>query len=261
MTTDNIFPADDDIQKNLLQVRARIQHACDRFNRDAAQVSLLAVSKTKPGSMIESALRLGQVDFGENYLQEALEKITASRYWETNKKGDQDSQPAPLNKPVWHYIGAIQSNKTRQIAEHFDWVHTVSSSKIARRLSEQRPSHLSPLDIMLQVNIDSEPTKSGIKDNELHDLINLMLPLTGIRLRGLMTIPAPSSDIEAQRQPFAKLRELKEQCISHFQDDLKYFDQLSMGMTGDLEAAVAEGATWLRIGTAIFGAREQPRPG
>jgi pyridoxal phosphate enzyme (YggS family) len=247
MTQDNIQSTDNEIRKSLASVQIRIRTACNRFNRDPTQISLLAVSKTKPISMIESALRLGQTDFGENYLQDALEKIAAFK--------DQENLSSLTHKPIWHYIGAIQSNKTRPIAEHFDWVHTVSSSKVARRLSDQRPSNLAPLKIMLQVNIDNEPTKFGIKPEELHELISVIAPLPGVSLRGLMAIPAPSTTLESQRLPFQALRELKEDCRSHFPNELKCFDHLSMGMTGDLDAAVAEGTTWLRIGTAIFGAR------
>jgi len=256
MTINKLQAAENDIHNNLAQVKTRIRDACLRFNRDPAQVSLLAVSKTKPRSMIESALGVGQFDFGENYLQEALEKITAFRDISTN----QTNPVAPAQIPHWHYIGAIQSNKTRSIAENFDWVHTVSNGKVARRLSDQRPSHLPPLEVMLQVNIDAEPTKAGVAAEDLADLIIDVLPLSGIRLRGLMAIPSPAADFEIQRQPFARLHALQDQCATRFQNDLQCFDQLSMGMTGDLEAAIAEGATWLRIGTAIFGAREQQPP-
>jgi len=232
-----------DIQANLQKVRLGIKLACEKFGRDPANVALLAVSKTKPVSMIASAIALGQTDFGENYLQDALTKIEEI-------KGH--TKPP---KPVWHYIGAIQSNKTRSIAEHFDWVHTVSSHKIAKRLSDQRPSHMPPLNILLQVNIDAEPTKSGVRPEQLLELTRTLLPLTGIQLRGLMVIPAPNSEFKLQRAPFKALGDLKQQCIAEFGSNLEQFDQLSMGMTGDLEAAIAEGATWLRIGTAIFGER------
>ena len=233
----------EDIQANLENVRLGIKLACEKFGRDPDHVALLAVSKTKPLSMIASAIALGQIHFGENYLQDALTKIAEIK--------DQ----AKLPKPIWHYIGAIQSNKTRPIAEHFDWVHTVSSHKIAKRLSDQRPSHMPPLNILLQVNIDAEPTKSGVKPEQLLELIRAILQLPGIQLRGLMAIPAPASEFELQRAPFKALGDLKQQCIAELGSELQGFDQLSMGMTGDLEAAIAEGATWLRIGTAIFGER------
>jgi len=233
----------EDIQANLQKVRLGIKLACEKFGRDPDHVALLAVSKTKPVSMIESAIALGQTHFGENYLQDALTKI------------EEIKNQAKLPKPIWHYIGAIQSNKTRPIAEHFDWVHTVSSHKIAKRLSDQRPSHMQPLNILLQVNIDAEPTKSGVKPEQLLELIQTILELPGIQLRGLMAIPAPASEFELQRAPFKALGDLKQQCIAELGSELQGFDQLSMGMTGDLEAAIAEGATWLRIGTAIFGER------
>ena len=233
----------EDIQANLQNVRLGIKLACEKFGRDPDHVALLAVSKTKPVSMIASAIALGQIHFGENYLQDALTKI------------EEIKNQAKLPKPIWHYIGAIQSNKTRPIAEHFDWVHTVSSHKIAKRLSDQRPSHMQPLNILLQVNIDAEPTKSGVKPEQLLELIQTILELPGIQLRGLMAIPAPASEFELQRAPFKALGDLKQQCIAELGSELQGFDQLSMGMTGDLEAAIAEGATWLRIGTAIFGER------
>ena len=233
----------EDIQANLQKVRLGIKLACEKFGRDPDHVALLAVSKTKPVSMIASAIALGQIHFGENYLQDALTKI------------EEIKNQAKLPKPIWHYIGAIQSNKTRPIAEHFDWVHTVSSHKIAKRLSDQRPSHMQPLNILLQVNIDAEPTKSGVKPEQLLELIQTILELPGIQLRGLMAIPAPASEFELQRAPFKALGDLKQQCIAELGSELQGFDQLSMGMTGDLEAAIAEGATWLRIGTAIFGER------
>ena len=247
MTQNSIYAPNNDIHENLAKVKTRIKNACDIYHKDPTQISLLAVSKTKPITMIETALNLGQTDFGENYLQDALEKIAA---FET-----EEALSNLPHKPIWHYIGAIQSNKTRPIAEHFDWVHTVSSSKIAQRLSDQRPTTLSPLKIMLQVNIDNEPTKSGVKPEKLNELISSIAPLPGVSLRGLMAIPAPSTEFESQRLPFQALRELKAHCISHFSNELQCFDQLSMGMTGDLDAAIAEGSTWLRIGTAIFGAR------
>ena len=233
----------EDIQANLQNVRLGIKLACEKFGRDPDHVALLAVSKTKPVSMIASAIALGQIHFGENYLQDALTKI------------EEIKNQAKLPKPIWHYIGAIQSNKTRPIAEHFDWVHTVSSHKIAKRLSDQRPSQMPPLNILLQVNIDAEPTKSGVKPEQLLELIRTILQLPGIQLRGLMAIPAPASEFELQRAPFKALGDLKQRCIAEFGSELQGFDQLSMGMTGDLEAAIAEGATWLRIGTAIFGER------
>lgn len=210
--------------------------ACERFGRNPDEVQLLAVSKTKPAEMISAALESGQHDFGENYLQEALEKIESISSPDVN----------------WHYIGAIQSNKTRAIVENFAWIHTVASLKVARRLNEQAATRPN---ILIQVNISGEASKAGVSPGDLPSLIESILPFEKIRLRGLMTIPAHSEDFDEQRVPFRYLRELLDTMNTRFGNDLQAFDQLSMGMTADLEAAIAEGATWLRIGTAIFGQR------
>lgn len=192
--------------------------------------------------MVVEALDCNQRHFGENYLQEALEKISVI-------------EQTPNHRPViWHFIGAIQSNKTRPIAEHFDWVHTIASLKVARRLNDQRPSTLPPLNVLLQVNLDMEPSKAGIPVEEVKAMIESMITFDNIRLRGLMAIPAPNDNLVAQRDAFRRLRELQESVKQTF--DIIEFDQLSMGMTADLESAIAEGSTILRIGTAIFGARE-----
>ena len=192
--------------------------------------------------MVVEALDCNQRHFGENYLQEALEKISVI-------------EQTPNHRPViWHFIGAIQSNKTRPIAEHFDWVHTIASLKVARRLNDQRPSTLPPLNVLLQVNLDMEPSKAGIPVEEVKAMIESMITFDNVRLRGLMAIPAPNDNLVAQRDAFRRLRELQESVKQTF--DIIEFDQLSMGMTADLESAIAEGSTILRIGTAIFGARE-----
>ena len=192
--------------------------------------------------MVIEALNCNQRHFGENYLQEALEKISVI-------------EQTPNHRPViWHFIGAIQSNKTRPIAEHFDWVHTIASLKVARRLNDQRPSTLPPLNVLLQVNLDMEPSKAGIPVEEVKAMIESMITFDNIRLRGLMAIPAPNDNPVAQRDAFRRLRELQESVKQTF--DIIEFDQLSMGMTADLESAIAEGSTILRIGTAIFGTRE-----
>jgi len=223
------------IEKNLNDIHARIAAAATACERDPDSVSLLAVSKRKPASDIRLAFASGQIEFGENYLQEALQKI--------QELGDLDIS--------WHFIGAIQSNKTRNIAEAFDWVHCIDRAKIARRLSEQRPPQLAPLNVCIQVNLDHEASKAGIDLAELPELAREIAPLPGIRLRGLMTIPAPREDVAGQREAFARLADallsLRQQGID--------CDTLSMGMTGDMEAAIAEGATLVRIGTAIFGER------
>lgn len=224
------------ITKNIALVRSRITAAAQACGRSAEQVGLLAVSKTHPASAIEEAWRAGLHDMGENYLQEALEKQAQLSH-------------LPL---TWHFLGNIQSNKSRQVAEHFDWVHAVDRLRIARRLSAQRPAGLGPLNICLQVNISGEESKSGCTPAELPELALAVEQLENVRLRGLMVIPQPSDDFEEQRAAFRQTRLLLEQVNGQLQTPM---DCLSMGMSGDLEAAVAEGATWVRIGTAIFGAR------
>jgi len=222
-------------ENNLNQTQGRINQAAERYNRQLSNICLLAVSKRKPTEDIREAYRCGQRDFGENYLQEAQQKI-------------QDLADLDI---CWHFIGAIQSNKTRVIAENFDWVHCVDRLKIAQRLSEQRPDSLPPLNICIQVNVDLEDTKAGIALEELPALSQKISQLPNIRLRGLMTIPAPSDNVESQRKPFAKLRKAFEE----MQNNAIKCDTLSMGMSHDIEAAIAEGSTLVRIGTAIFGER------
>jgi pyridoxal phosphate enzyme (YggS family) len=227
------------ISQNLQAVRERIAGAARAAGRAADAVALLAVSKTfGPDAVIEAALA-GQRAFGENYLQEALDKIAAVR----------TARPDLLLE--WHFIGPIQSNKTRPIAEHFDWVHAVDREKIAQRLSEQRPVQLPPLNICLQVNISGEDTKSGVAPAEVLALARSVAAMPRLRLRGLMAIPEPAADVEQQREPFRDLRELQRQV----QAAGIPLDTLSMGMSADLDAAVQEGATIVRIGTAIFGQR------
>lgn len=225
------------IPESVAKVRARIREAAQASGRDPQDVQLLAVSKTKPANDLREAFACGQRDFGENYLQEALAK---------------QAELADLAL-TWHFIGPIQSNKTRAIAEHFAWVHAVDRLKIAQRLSEQRPTDLPPLNLCLQVNVSGEASKSGCAPAELAALARAVAELPNLRLRGLMAIPEPTDDPAAQRAAFARLRELK--------DGLGLdLDTLSMGMSHDLEAAIAEGATWVRIGTALFGARDYGQP-
>ncbi len=225
------------IEKNIAKVAARIREAAQAVDRDPATVGLLAVSKTQPAAAIREAAAAGIRDFGENYLQEALDKQA-------------ELSDLPL---AWHFIGPIQSNKTKSIAEHFDWVHSVDRLKIAQRLSDQRPTALPPLNICLQVNVSGEASKSGCAPEELPQLAQAVAAMPHLRLRGLMCIPAPSEDPAEQRAAFARLRALR--------DELPLtLDTLSMGMSQDLEAAIAEGATWVRIGTALFGARDYGRP-
>lgn len=221
------------IAENIAKVGVRIREAAQASQRDCATVGLLAVSKTKPAAAIRQAFAAGTRDFGENYLQEALEKQL-------------ELSDLPL---TWHFIGPIQSNKTKPIAEHFAWVHSVDRLKIAQRLSDQRPAHLPALNICLQVNVSGEVSKSGCNPDELPALAQAVTQLPNLRLRGLMTIPEPTDDPGEQRAAFARLRELQH----GLNLDL---DTLSMGMSHDLEAAIAEGATWVRIGTALFGARD-----
>ncbi|NWL06791.1 YggS family pyridoxal phosphate-dependent enzyme [Pseudomonas hunanensis] len=218
---------------NLSAISARIASAAQAAGRDPASVQLLAVSKTKPASAIREIHTAGVRDFGENYLQEALIK-------------QQELSDLPL---IWHFIGPIQSNKTKAIAEHFDWVHSVDRLKIAQRLSEQRPAGLAPLNLCLQVNVSGEDSKSGCAPADLPALAKAVAGLPNLRLRGLMAIPEPTDDRAAQEAAFAHLRQLQE----NLGLDL---DTLSMGMSHDLEAAIAQGATWVRIGTALFGARD-----
>ena len=226
------------IEKNITSVKQRIDQAVTQAGRDPKSLKLLAVSKTRPASDIEEAFIKGLSAFGENYLQEAIEKINSL---------------ATLGAE-WHFIGPLQSNKTRQVAEHFDWVHSVDRIKIAKRLSEQRPDHLPPINICLQVNIDAEPSKSGVLPEDAIDLALIISDLPNIHLRGLMAIPKASSTLDAQRQPFRALRLLKEQ-VNQQLDNSQKLDTLSMGMSGDIEVAILEGSTILRVGTDIFGPR------
>ena len=223
------------IEKNLANIRARIGSAASAAERDADSILLLAVSKRKPASDIRLAYVAGQRDFGENYLQEALQKM-------------QELEELEIN---WHFIGAIQSNKTRSIAEAFDWVHCIDRTKIAKRLSEQRPATLAPLNVCIQVNIDHEESKAGIDLAELPELAAEIAALPGIRLRGLMAIPLPREDYSQQLESFARLAD----ALAALQQQGIDCDTLSMGMTQDMEAAIAKGSTLVRIGTAIFGER------
>jgi pyridoxal phosphate enzyme (YggS family) len=228
------------IRQNLQAVRHRITEAADSAQRDVHGIELLAVSKTFGADAVIDAASAGQIAFGENYLQEALDKITTLRATRPD---------LPLE---WHFIGPIQSNKTRPIAEHFDWVHSVDREKIAQRLSEQRPADLPPLNICLQVNISGEPSKSGVLPDETIEVAKRIAALPNIRLRGLMAIPEPQEDEALQRTPFKQLHALYDQLRA---DGLP-LDTLSMGMSADMNAAIAEGATIVRIGSAIFGNRD-----
>jgi pyridoxal phosphate enzyme (YggS family) len=229
------------IADNIALVSARIRAAAQASQRDESSIHLLAVSKTKPAAALREAYAAGLRDFGENYLQEALGKQA--------ELGD-----LPLS---WHFIGPIQSNKTRAIAENFAWVHSVDRLKIAQRLSEQRPADLPPLNICIQVNVSGEASKSGCTPADLPALASAIIALPRLKLRGLMAIPEPTEDRAAQDAAFAAVRSLNE----NLRDSLDLpTDTLSMGMSHDLEAAIAQGATWVRIGTALFGARDYGQP-
>ena len=219
----------------LRAVRDRIHAAEQRFQRPPGAVRLLAVSKTQPVTAVAAMAAAGQTGFGENYVQEALDKMT---------------ELAALALE-WHFIGPIQANKTRPIAERFAWVHSVDRLKLAERLSAQRPASLPPLNVCLQVNIDREPTKHGLDPAEVSAIAAAVAVLPRLRLRGLMAIPAPAADFAAQRPAFARLRTLQDQLTAAG----LALDTLSMGMSDDLDAAIAEGATLVRVGTALFGPR------
>mgnify|MGYP000909054651 CR=1 FL=1 len=225
------------LPERLRAVHARIDAACQAHGRPRSDTQLLCVSKTQPAAAIRAAHALGERHFGENYVQEALDKMA----------GLTDLR----DQLCWHLIGPLQANKTRAVAEAFDWVHSVDRLRIAERLSAQRPASLPPLQICLQVNIDQEDSKHGLAPQDCLALAQAVATLPGLRLRGLMAIPAPAEELAAQREPHrrlaALLRSLNQQGLA--------LDTLSMGMSADLEAAVAEGASWLRIGSAVFGAR------
>ena len=220
----------------LAKVTARIQQAVAAARRNGETVRLIAVSKTHPANLLAQAYACGQRDFGENYLQEALEK---------------QAELTDLADIVWHFIGPIQSNKTRAIAKNFAWIHSIDREKIAQRLNEQRPDDLPPLQVCLQVNIDDEDTKSGVSLAELPALAKVVSQLPRLQLRGLMAVPAAKDNIQQQRAGFAKLHG----ALVELQQLGYTVDTLSMGMSGDLEAAIAEGATMVRVGTDIFGVR------
>ncbi len=235
--------------ENLQQITRRIAAACAQHGKDPARIEVLAVSKTFPAAVVETAIAAGATQFGENYVQEGLEKIAAlSAYRDTL---------------TWHFIGPLQSNKTRDVAEQFDWMHAIDREKIARRLSEQRPATLAPLQVCVQVNVSGEDSKSGVAPQEAQALALEIAGLPNLTLRGLMAIPEPSPDEALQRARFRMLGEL-------FRDIRKklepagqaQFNVLSMGMSADLEAAVAESipeaTTMVRIGTALFGQRGRP---
>ncbi|MFH4642407.1 YggS family pyridoxal phosphate-dependent enzyme [Vibrio alginolyticus] len=228
------------IQQNIEHITSQIRYDEQKCGRTPESVQLLAVSKTKPVEAILEAYQAGQTAFGENYVQEGVSKVQhfAEHY--------------PDNRIEWHFIGPIQSNKSRLVAEHFDWVHTIDRTKIAQRLNDQRPSELKPLQVLIQVNTSGEASKSGVTEAEVFELAELISHLPNLTLRGLMSIPANVSDYESQLREFQKLATLKQTLEAQFPE----IDTLSMGMSGDMTAAIEAGSTMVRIGTAIFGARD-----
>lgn len=228
------------IRQNLQAVQRRIGEAADNAQRPVNSIALLAVSKTFGADAVIDAASTGQRAFGENYLQEALDKMTSVQ------------TERPDLKLEWHFIGPIQSNKTRPIATHFDWVHAVDREKIAQRLSDQRPVDMPPLNVCLQVNISGEASKSGLSPDDVPEVAHRVAAMPRLRLRGLMAIPEATDDPQQQRVPFRQMHDL----FSRLQAEGLPIDTLSMGMSGDLDAAIAEGATIVRIGSAIFGARD-----
>lgn len=231
------------IQQNLEHITSQIENAQQKCGRPRSSVQLLAVSKTKPVEAILEAAQAGQRAFGENYVQEGCDKVQFF------------AEHHPELDLEWHFIGPLQSNKTRLIAEHFDWMHTIDRAKIAQRLSEQRPAHLPPLQVLIQVNTSGEASKSGISENDLFTLAELISGLPNLTLRGLMSIPENVPDYPSQLAAFRQLAALKDRRAEKYDG----IDTLSMGMSGDMEAAIEAGSTIVRIGTAIFGQRDYSR--
>jgi PLP dependent protein len=235
------------VSQNLQDLRQRIAAACVQHGKDPARIEVLAVSKTFPARVVENAIAAGATQFGENYVQEGVEKIEALS--------------AHREKLTWHFIGPLQSNKTREVAEHFDWMHSIDREKIARRLSEQRPATMAPLQVCVQVNVSGEESKSGVAPGEAQVLARAIASLPNLSLRGLMAIPEPTPDDNLQRARFRTLAELFKKIRATFAPAQQaQFNVLSMGMSADLEAAVTESipeaVTIVRVGTALFGQRE-----
>ena len=228
------------VQDNLLNIKNEIKKIAKECGRDPNTIQLIAVSKTKPVEQIMEAINAGQLAFGENYVQEGIEKI---QYFKKNM---------PNNDLIWHFIGPLQSNKSKLVAEHFDWMHTIDRFKIAQRLSDQRPNHMAKLNVLIQVNISQEASKSGVKPEEVTELVKQIVALPNLNLRGLMAIPEIENDYDKQLKVFTKMQQL----LHSLQKDYPFMDTLSMGMSGDMPAAINAGSTMVRIGTAIFGARQ-----
>ena len=234
------------VPAGLNSVCERIAQACARSGRNPVSVGLVAVSKTIPVEAVRAAWAAGQTAFGENYVQEGIDKIAALQSLRQTLSG-------ASRAPIWHFIGPLQSNKTRPVAEHFDWVHGIDRLKIAERLSEQRPAHLPALNVCIQINVSGEASKSGVAPADAEPLARAIAVLPRLTLRGLMSIPEPVQGFDAQRAPHRALRFL----FDRLNAAGLALDTLSMGMSADLEAAIAEGATLVRVGTAIFGEREK----
>ncbi|MFQ1011664.1 YggS family pyridoxal phosphate-dependent enzyme [Gilliamella apicola] len=228
------------VQDNLLNIKNEIAEIAKKCERDPNTIQLIAVSKTKPVEQVIEAINAGQLAFGENYVQEGVEKI---QYFEKN---------IPNNDLIWHFIGPLQSNKSKLVAEHFDWMHTIDRLKIAQRLNDQRPKDMAKLNVLIQVNISQEASKSGVKPEEVADLVKQIVTLPNLNLRGLMAIPEIENDYDKQLNVFTKMQQL----LQSLQKDYPFMDTLSMGMSGDMQAAIVAGSTMVRIGTAIFGARQ-----
>ena len=228
------------VQDNLLNIKNEIAKIAKKCERDPNTIQLIAVSKTKPVEQVIQAINAGQLAFGENYVQEGVEKI---QYFEKNM---------PNNDLIWHFIGPLQSNKSKLVAEHFDWMHTIDRLKIAQRLNDQRPKDMAKLNVLIQVNISQEASKSGVKPEEVADLVKQIVTLPNLNLRGLMAIPEIENDYDKQFNVFTKMQQL----LQSLQKDYPFMDTLSMGMSGDMQAAIVAGSTMVRIGTAIFGARQ-----
>ncbi|MCO6544436.1 MAG: YggS family pyridoxal phosphate-dependent enzyme [Gilliamella sp.] len=228
------------VRDNLLTIKNTIQKIAEKCERDPNTIELIAVSKTKPVTLIKQAIDAGQLSFGENYVQEGVEKILYFK------------QTLPNTLLTWHFIGPLQSNKSKLVAEHFDWVHTIDRFKIAQRLNDQRPANMENLNVLIQVNISKEASKSGVDHEQVSDLAKQIITLPNLNLRGLMAIPEIENDFDKQLNAFNKMQEL----LRSLQTDYPFMDTLSMGMSGDMQAAIIAGSTTVRIGTAIFGARQ-----
>lgn len=228
------------VKDSLLTIKNKIADIAIKCERDPNTIQLIAVSKTKPVELITEAITAGQLVFGENYVQEGVGKI---QYFK---------QTMPNSALIWHFIGPLQSNKSKLVAENFDWMHTIDRFKIAQRLNDQRPTNMGKLNILIQVNISLETSKSGVKPEETANLVKQIITLPNLNLRGLMAIPEIENDFDKQLNVFTKMQQL----LHALQADYPFMDTLSMGMSGDMQAAIVAGSTMVRIGTAIFGARQ-----